>query len=186
MKREQIEKKAKEIARKIEDRLMETTAIQRGEIEPNTNYTITNCIRVKIKLIEDGKMPVKMHETDAGFDCYARAMAYYPEKKPAQIKYWLGFSIEIPKGYVGLIFPRSSVYKTNLDLSNAVGVIDSGYRGEVSAIFNTLGEPIVGYGSGDRVCQLIIMPYPEVELKQVEELSETERGECGYGSTGNK
>ena len=143
-------------------------------------------MKVNIKLIEDGKMPVKMHETDAGFDCYARAMAFYPEKNPAQIKYFLGFSVEIPKGYVGLIFQRSSVYKTNLSLSNSVGVIDSGYRGEVSAVFNTLGEPIVGYGAGDRVCQLIIMPYPEIELKQVDNLSDSDRGEGSYGSTGNK
>ena len=143
-------------------------------------------MKVNIKLIEDGKMPVKMHETDACFDCYARAMAFYPEKNPVQIKYWLGFAIEIPKGYVGLIFPRSSIYKTNLSLSNAVGVIDSGYRGEVSAVFNILSEPIINYRASDRVCQLIIMPYPEIELKQVDNLSDSDRGEGSYGSTGNK
>lgn len=139
-------------------------------------------MEVKIKLIEDGKMPVKMHDTDAGLDCYARVSSYDPIRN--QITYFLGFAIEIPKGYVGLIFPRSSIYRTKLSLSNSVGVIDSGYRGEVSAIFNLKGQPFEEYYDGDRVCQMIIMSYPEIELKQVEELSETERGEGGYGSTG--
>lgn len=140
-------------------------------------------MEVKIKLIEDGKMPVKMHETDAGFDCYAREIEYQFES--GKIKYNLGFAIEIPKGYVGLVFPRSSVCKHDLLLTNSVGVIDSDFRGEVSAVFVVTKTPFPKhYDKGDRVCQLIIIPYPEIELKQVERLSETERGEGGYGSTG--
>lgn len=137
-------------------------------------------MEVKIKLIEGGKMPVKMHTTDAGFDCYARELVSLGN----QYKYNLGFAIEIPQGYVGLVFPRSSVCKTGLSMSNSVGVIDSNYRGEVSAVYNNVDTEKERYKVGDRVCQLIIMPYPEIELKQVEKLSETERGEGGYGSTG--
>lgn len=137
-------------------------------------------MKVNIKLIEDGKMPVKMHETDAGFDCYARELVNLRN----QIKYNLGFAIEIPQGHVGLVFPRSSVCKTGLSMSNSVGVIDSDYRGEVSAVYNNVDTEKERYKVGDRVCQLIIIPYPEIELKQVERLSETERGEGGYGSTG--
>lgn len=137
-------------------------------------------MEVKIKLIEDGKIPIKMHKTDAGFDCYARELVNLGN----QIKYNLGFAIEIPQGHVGLVFPRSSVFKTGLSMSNSVGVIDSDYRGEVSAVYNNVDTEKERYKVGDRVCQLIIMPYPEIELKQVEKLSETERGEGGYGSTG--
>lgn len=139
-------------------------------------------MKVNIKLIEDGKMPVKMHKTDAGFDCYARELVNLGN----QIKYNLGFAIEIPQGHVGLVFPRSSVFKTGLSMSNSVGVIDSDYRGEVSAVYNNVDTEKERYKIGDRVCQLIIMPYPEIELKQVDNLSDSDRGEGSYGSTGNK
>jgi len=141
-------------------------------------------MKVNIKLIEDGKIPVKMHKTDAGFDCYARSVRFDTTKN--QVVYDLGFAIEIPRGYVGLIFPRSSVCKQDLLLTNSVGVIDSDYRGEVSAVFFATKPSFKRYEVGDRVCQLIIMPYPKVELKAVDVLSETERGNGGYGSTGNK
>ena len=99
--------------------------------------------------------------------------------------YGTGLAFEIPKGYVGLLFPRSSVHKTCLTLANCVGVIDSDYRGEVMAKFRiddcSDGQP---YDIGDRVIQMIIMPAPQVELIEVEELSATERGNGGFGSTG--
>lgn len=139
-------------------------------------------MKVNIKLIEDGKMPVKMHETDAGFDCYARKI----EKIGNQFKYWLGFAIEIPVGYIGLVFPRSSVYKTGMLLTNCIGVVDPGFTGEVGAIYLPLDTEKEIYSVDDRVVQLIIIKNTEVELNLVDNLSDSDRGEGGYGSTGNK
>jgi dUTP pyrophosphatase len=117
---------------------------------------------------------------------------------PTQITYGLGIALEIPNGFVGLVFPRSSIRKTGLQLSNSVGVIDSGYRGELQATFNKLfgGEgmydemkvnqmqPNDYYKVGDRVAQIMIIPFPPIEFEQVTQLSETERGDGGFGSTG--
>jgi dUTP pyrophosphatase len=86
---------------------------------------------------------------------------------------------------VGLVFPRSSVYKTGFSLTNCVGVIDSDYRGEIMAKFaDTYLGDVEGYEVGDRICQMIIMPVPEVEYVEADKLSSTERGAGGYGSTG--
>jgi dUTP pyrophosphatase len=99
------------------------------------------------------------------------------------VTYDTGLSIEIPEGYVGLLFPRSSVSKTTLNLANSVGVIDSGYRGPLMLKFRYLEEGDV-YEVGDRVAQLVIMKLPFVEIIEVSELSSSERGEGGFGSTG--
>jgi len=93
-------------------------------------------------------------------------------------------AFEIPQGYVGLIFPRSSIYKTGLRLSNSVGVIDSGYRGEVKAVFDTSFPSYDWYGLEDRAAQIIFMKLPDVQLIQADELSKSQRGEGGYGSSG--
>ena len=92
--------------------------------------------------------------------------------------------MEIPEGYVGLVFPRSSISKTDHYLRNSVGVIDSGYRGEIKIRMST---PLLGgveYKEGDRIAQLIIMKLPWVNIEEVEELSDTDRGDGGFGSTG--
>ena len=99
------------------------------------------------------------------------------------ITYKTGLAIEIPRWYVGLLFPRSSVYKTGQSLTNCVGVIDSGYRGEIMLKF-TLSPYQREYQIGDRIGQLIIIPYPMIEFEEVEELAKTSRGKGGYGSTG--
>ena len=115
----------------------------------------------------------------AGFDLTAVSM----EVSATMIKYDTGIAVEIPPGYVGLVFPRSSVCKTGLSLANSVGVIDSDYVGELSAVFYLRSGCRV-YNVGDRIGQLLIVPIPEVEFMEVDELSETERGAGGYGSTG--
>ena len=167
----------------------------------NTEEFMRN-MRVKIKKMHpDAVIPKYAKVGDAGLDLTATSM-YYDEY--GNICYGTGLAFEIPEGYVGLIFPRSSICKEQLLLSNAVGVIDSGYRGEVSFKF----KPSIAldnrqcvkadaeklwsiavrkndiYKVGDRIGQMIIMPYPSVEFEEVEELSETERGEGGYGSSG--
>lgn len=138
-------------------------------------------MKIKIKkLDENAVIPKYSKEGDAGMDLTAVKREYLDNE---HIKYSFGIAIEIPRGFVGLIFPRSSCYKKRQILSNAVGVIDSGYRGEISAVM--IGRAIGTYGVGDRIAQLLILPYPEVEFELSAELSETERGTGGYGSTGN-
>ena len=86
---------------------------------------------------------------------------------------------------MGLVFPRSSIVRKDMSLANAVGVVDSNYRGEVTGRFRLAGMlEFPKYGVGERFAQMIIMPYPEVEFVESEELSETDRGAGGYGSTG--
>lgn len=136
-------------------------------------------LNIKIKkLHKDAVIPTKAHATDAGCDLYATSCHY----DNGLIIYGTGIAVEIPEGYVGFVFPRSSIANTNLTLSNSVGVIDSGYRGEVMAKFRKGGTR--GYNVGDRIAQLIILPYPEVVFEEAEELSESDRGTGGYGSSG--
>lgn len=139
-------------------------------------------MQIKIKkLHKDAKIPRYAKPGDAGMDLFVT------ERSVLDMNHWeykFGIAMEIPKGYVGLIFPRSSVYKTGLSLSNCVGILDSGYRGEIKAVFNMTVHGCTPYGYGDRAAQIIIMPYPEVEFEEVEELSETERGSGGFGSSG--
>jgi len=104
------------------------------------------------------------------------------------IEYSTGIAVEIPEGYAGLLFPRSSVSKTNLILSNGVGLVDPNFRGEIRFRFknnrNTTKQRANIYGIGDRIGQLVILPYPKITSLEVTELSETTRGEGGFGSTG--
>jgi len=99
-------------------------------------------------------------------------------------EYRTGLAVEIPNGYVGLVFPRSSISKTGLSLANAVGVIDSGYRGEIALRFKVLHDYPIRYNQGDKIGQLVIIPIPYIEAIGATELSETERGTDGFGSSG--
>ena len=135
-------------------------------------------MKVKIKkLRERAIIPKYAKPGDAGIDLSAADRSV----KGIWITYYTGLAIEIPEGYVGLLFPRSSVYKTEQRLANSVGVIDSGYRGEIMMKFN---RSMKEYQVGDRIGQLIILPYPQIEFEEVKELSETNRGTGGFGSTG--
>lgn len=96
-----------------------------------------------------------------------------------------GIAMEIPTGYVGLVFPRSSVTKTELMLGNSVGVIDSNYRGSIILKYTSAQRIGKSYYPGDKIGQLLIIERPTVKLREVEELSETNRGQGGFGSTGN-
>jgi dUTP pyrophosphatase len=142
-------------------------------------------LKVKIKkLVEHAVIPKYAKLGDAGMDLVAVDAAYNPDDD--YIEYGTGLAVEIPEGHMGLIFPRSSCTKTPLVLGNGVGVVDSGYRGEVCVRFKRIKEDREHqeYQVGDRVAQLIIVPYPSVELEEVEELSESERSTGGFGSTG--
>ena len=119
---------------------------------------------------------------DAGMDL---TITREIENTTFDVSYGFGISMEIPKNFVGLVFPRSSVRNQDLMLSNCVGVIDSGYRGELQATFKkTQGLDSIKYKVGDRGAQIVILPYPQVKMVESDELSDTERGTSGFGSTG--
>ena len=135
-------------------------------------------MKVRIKrLHENAKMPFRKHEADAGFDLYATTK----DLEGGNIVYGTGLAFEIPNGYVGLVFPRSSIANKTITLSNSVGVIDASYRGEVTFKFKpTLkvsngGNKTNGistrdvfaddYKVGERIGQLIIMPIPSVSFE---------------------
>ena len=139
-------------------------------------------MKVKIKKLHPNAVkPKYAKESDAGLDLVATSII---ENTSFQITYGLGIAMEIPDGMVGLIFPRSSIRNTELILSNSVGVIDAGYRGELQATFNKLsGFESVAYKVGDRIAQIIIVPHPIIQIVEVDELSESSRGIGGFGST---
>ncbi len=162
------------------------------------------------KLNENAVIPQYAKPGDAGMDITATSINVTDN----YIEYGTGLAFEVPEGYVMLIFPRSSVSKYDLSLANAVGVLDSSYRGELKLRFKRNyrieNEPsketdykftttsIVNPGSaneyqwnacnwyniGDRIGQIMILPYPVIQFNEVEELSETERGAGGFGSSG--
>ena len=195
-----------------------------------------------VKLNEKAVVPTKAHATDAGFDLTATSRHF---DECGAVVYGTGIAMEIPAGYVGLVFPRSSLSKLDIAMANAVGVIDAGYRGEITCKFkpallycdntnvrNGVGahatdyigtvqtdpekQSVTFYGAdgmfgdnafaprmyrdanggryqilnpriynvGERCAQLIIMPLPEIEFEQAEELEYGERGANGYGSSG--
>lgn len=143
-------------------------------------------MNVKIKkLDESAQIPKYSKPGDAGLDLIATGIE---QEDVLQVIYNTGLAVEIPEGYFGLILPRSSIFKYNLSLSNSVGLIDSGYRGELKFIFNKEAfktkEGFKKYKIGDRIGQLVIMPYPKINLIEVEELTDSERGLGGFGSSG--
>ena len=140
-------------------------------------------VRIK-KLNKIAVIPTYAKDGDAGMDLVATSII---SSTSTQITYGIGLALEIPKGFVGLIFPRSSVRKTRLMLSNCVGVVDSGYRGELQATFNKINNDSVSendYKVGDRIAQIMIIPHPDIQFEEADELSDTERGDGGFGSTG--
>ena len=148
-------------------------------------------INVKIKKTHpDAIIPKYAKLGDAAVDLYSVSSRFErigDMDYDLNVVYDTGLSIEIPDGYVGLIFPRSSVSKYNLWLRNAVGVIDSGYRGNIILKFGYYnGVTDNSYEVGDRIGQLMILPYPKIKFEEVDILSASDRGEGGFGSTGEK
>lgn len=147
-------------------------------------------MNVKIKKLHEGAViPSYAKPGDAGLDL--TAVSYNYKKDIDCHVYGTSIAVEIPEGYVGLVYPRSSNRKTDAYMTNHVGVIDSGYRGEIMVSFKLRDYKVKEfpqffkpYEVGDKIAQLIIMPYPKIEFKVVDELSTTERGEGGHGSTG--
>ena len=144
---------------------------------------------IKFKRLSDKAIaPTKAHSTDAGFDLTCtRITTEINECGQLVLVYHTDLALEIPEGYYGAIVPRSSISKKSLRQCNAPGTVDAGYRGEVTVKMVSTTDVIPSvYKEGERMAQILILPVPDVQFEESETLSETERGEGGYGSTGNE
>lgn len=140
-------------------------------------------MQVKVKkLSSNAVIPFKSTDGSSGYDITATSMKVVDEGVFGYIEYGTGLSMVVPKGYAGLIFPRSSISNKGLILSNSVGVIDPDYRGEVRARFKHI-TGTTKYEVGDKIAQFILVKNPIVTFKEVDDLDATERGEGGFGST---
>lgn len=140
------------------------------------------------KLVPEAVTPQYAQDGDAGMDLTATSFRI----TETFMEYGTGIAVEIPNGHVGLLFPRSSITKApqGVSLKNSVGVIDSNYRGEILVRFELPYPGIKPYGIipvvGDKVAQLLVLPYPTVHMEEVGELSDSNRGQGGFGSTDKK
>ncbi len=145
-------------------------------------------MEIKFKRLSDNAiMPIRAHKGDAGVDLTCTKIeTTLNEARQLLIVYHTDLAVEIPEGYVGLLFPRSSIWKKSLTVTNCVGVIDSGYRGEIQAVMRTTTDVVPAvYLQGERFCQLVIVKLPEYDIVEASELSESDRGTDGFGSTGD-
>lgn len=141
-------------------------------------------IKLPIKLDEGAHMPTYAHDTDAAADLYARETITLPAHSISN-KIGSGVYIALPEGWVGLIFPRSSIgAKTGLRLSNSAGIIDSDYRGELGILYDNISDSDYTINAGDRIAQLMVMPSYRFAPVPVDTLDETERNDGGFGSSG--
>ena len=144
-------------------------------------------MELKFKRLEDNAvLPIRGTKGAAGIDLTCiKIDTALNEANQLMLVYHTGLAVEIPAGYVGLLIPRSSIWKKSLWLTDNVGVIDSDFRGEIVAFMKATTDTIPAiYKQGERFCQLVIVPVPEYTITEATELSETERGENGFGSTG--
>ena len=141
---------------------------------------------MKIKQVRDGAMvPTRGSEQAAGLDLYAAESAFI--EPAATVLIGTGWAMEIPRGYFGAIFARSGLAsKQGLRPANCVGVVDSDYRGEVKVALHNDSLVERRVAAGDRIAQLVLIPYSQDFLEITFDLDDTERGEGGFGSTDNK
>lgn len=139
------------------------------------------------RLSEEAILPIRANRTDAGLDLTAtRITQELNECGQLILIYHTDLAVEIPEGYVGLLFLRSSAAKKSLTMTNCVGVIDAGYRGElISKMRSTTDVVPAIYKPGERFAQLVIIPLADVTVTEAAELSEGDRGENGFGSSDN-
>lgn len=137
------------------------------------------------KLTKTAKIPTRQHEGDAGYDLYVDIQEPITIESHTTEFIHTGIAIEIPDGYFGAVFARSGLAsKQGLRPANCVGVCDSGYRGEYMVALHNDSDKAKTVYPEDKIAQLIVMPYLNVEFDEVGELSDTERGDGGFGSTG--
>jgi dUTP pyrophosphatase len=157
---------------------------------PNVTVNYKNDLDLTVKfrkLVPEAVTPRYAQDGDAGMDLTATSFRV----SDTFMEFGTGIAVEIPNGHVGLLFPRSSITKSapGVSLKNSVGVIDSNYRGEILVRFELPYSAEMG-GTipvvGDKVAQLLIIPYPTVHMEEVGELSDSNRGQGGFGSTDKK
>ena len=138
-------------------------------------------MKIKFKKLNDrAEIPFYANEGDAGMDLVATTVT----RLSSFYEYGTDISMQVPKGYVGLLFPRSSISNTDHYLRNSVGVIDSGYRGEIKIRMSTPELGKKEYNIGDKIAQLVIIKLPWVDIEEVQNLEDSDRGEGGFGSSG--
>lgn len=143
----------------------------------------TGCLNIELKKLDPNARLKRAHSTDAGFDISATSYTWHHKYD----EYGTGLAVNIPPGYVGLLFPRSSITNKDYMLKNCVGVIDSSYTGEIRFRFQRVTESKdQHYDIGDRIGQLVILKLPNVQFNEVKEFTKLgDRGNSGFGSTGN-
>lgn len=149
----------------------------------NDNATSMSVVRLKVKLTDGAPLPRHAKLGDAGLDLTSRDTVNI---QPGETHFvGTGVSVEIPEGYFGLIAPRSGLAcKYGITFANTPGIIDSGYRGEIKVALHNIGQNGYTVHRDERICQLVIVPYATCACVEVDELSETDRGSGGFGSTG--
>lgn len=142
-------------------------------------------MKIKIKKLDPkAVIPTRGSDAAAGVDFHApKALVIHPNSNGVVST---GLAVEIPDGYFGAIFARSGMAtRKGLRPANCVGVIDSDYRGEIKVVLHNDSDIIRPVQEGDRIAQLVILPYEPIEFDEVDELNDTDRGIGGFGSTGN-
>ena len=151
-------------------------------------------MEIKVKCGSNGRLPVRKHETDGGADLYSGLIeqvngqpfngynAIIAPMGSAVVN--CGISMEIPRGYIGDVRPRSGLFFKHGIF--CAGTIDSDYRGEIKVCLRNLSNEDFYLSYGERIAQICVVPVELCEFKEVEELSDTERGAGGFGSTGTK
>ena len=141
-------------------------------------------IELPIQLEDGAQVPTYAHDSDAAADMYAMedtTISAHSIGTPVKT----GVHIQLPEGWMAFVLPRSSIgAKTPLRLSNSAGVIDSGYRGEVRALYDNIGDEPFQIHKGDRIAQMLVMPSYRFKANVVDSLEDSDRGEAGFGSTG--
>lgn len=134
------------------------------------------------KLVPEASIPTKAHPTDAGWDL--TAVSVEEDRKRNIVTYHTGIAVSLPEKHFALLCPRFSVYKHQLQLANGLGIIGQNYTGELIFKYRIVQPHISRYPVGERVGQLVILPLPQIEMEEVDELDETDRGCAGFGSSG--
>jgi len=148
---------------------------------------LTHDIGIQL-LYPNSKIPEKVHDTDAAYDCWATSIEYLddPNWIGCRIKYGLGFALDLPEGTKLHLSPRSSINKTGLILSNSIGKGDEGYTGEYSVIFYHVAKWLKPYAVGERIIQIELEDRSNINWIPIDKISDKDRGDCGWGSSGLK
>lgn len=166
----------------VDNVMNKTFSIFEAAIEKYHSYSIE--LPMTVDIAGGAKVPTYAHETDAAADLYAMADQTL-EANSIGNKIPTGVKIQLPEGWLALIIPRSSIgAKTPLRLSNSVGLIDSGYRGELGVLYDNTSDTPYEIKAGDRIAQLLVMPSHRFKAKVVDILADSDRGEGGFGSSG--